>query len=140
MVASVTMARIQKLDPSGPRLIPVRIRVTGTKLEVDTTMLNPFYDVDELHGAGCDVGKAISSSGTKMGDAVKSAALIISGAAKIAEPIVGAASDLVIIGGTALAQPEIVVVGALGKAASALAGASKKRKLSAFRFIIIDEL
>ncbi len=61
MVVSVTMARIEKLDPSGPRLIPVRIRVTGTKLEVDTTMLNPFFDGDDLDGAGFNVGKAISS-------------------------------------------------------------------------------
>ena len=63
-----------------------------------------------------------------MAKAIRKTGNVVAKGAKIAAPYVAAASDAAILAGTLTGQPEIVAVGAAGKAASKLAGAGAKKK------------
>ena len=67
-------------------------------------------------------------SGFNLGKALKKTGKAIAKGAKEAAPYVSAASDAAILAGTVTGQPEVVALGAAGKAASKLAGAGATKK------------
>ena len=101
-----------KLKDAGPT-VAVRIKMCGSKEEFVTMMVNPLHP---QQGGSFNLGKAMRKTGKA----------IVKGA-KAAAPYVSAASDAAIIAGTVTGQPEVVALGAAGKAASKLAGAGKKK-------------
>ena len=88
----------------------------GSKEEFVTMMANPLHP---QQGGSFNLGKAMKK---KTGKAIAKGK-----GAKAAAPYVSAASDAAIIAGTVAGQPEVVALGAAGKAASKLAGAGKKK-------------
>ena len=44
IILSATAARLEKLEKA-PEHVPIRIKIPGSKLEVTTSMRNPFYVV-----------------------------------------------------------------------------------------------
>ena len=113
LILTGTCLRMSKLKDAGPT-VAVRIKVCGTKEEVVTTMINPFH---AQQGNGFNLGKALKKTGKAIAKGAKEAA-----------PYVSAASDAAILAGTVTGQPEVVALGAAGKAASKLAGAGATKK------------
>jgi hypothetical protein len=81
---------------------------------------------DDGQPAPPPAGRVVQS---RKGDGKKTGKAIAKGA-KAAAPYVSAASDTAIIAGTVSGQPEVVALGAAGKAASKLAGAGKKSQMT----------
>ena len=106
LILAGTCLRMSKLLKDAGPAVAVRIKVCGTSEKVVTTMINPFH---AQQGSGFNLGKALKKG------------------AKAAAPYVSAASDAAILAGTVTGQPEIVALGAAGKAASKLAGGAKKK-------------
>ena len=113
LILTGTCLRMSKLKDAGPT-VAVRIKLCGTKQEIVTTMINPFH---AQQGGSFNIGKALKKTGKA-----------ITKGAKTAAPYVKAASEAAILAGTVTGQPEIVALGAAGKAASQLAGAGAKKK------------
>ena len=76
-------------------------------------MVNPFH---AQQGGSFNLGKALKKTGKAVAKVTKAAA-----------PYVSAASGATILAGTVTGQPEVVALGAAGKAASKLAGGAKKK-------------
>ena len=112
LILTGTCLRMSKLKDAGPT-VAVRIKMCGSKEEIITTMINPFH---AQQGGSFNLGKALKKTGKAVAKGAKNAA-----------PFVSAASDAAILAGTLTGQPEIVAVGAAGKAASKLAGGAKKK-------------
>jgi len=112
LILTGTCLRMSKLKDAGPT-VAVRIKMCGSKEEIITTMINPFH---AQQGGSFNLGKALKKAGKTVAKGAKAAA-----------PYVSAASDAAILAGTLTGQPEIVAVGAAGKAASKLAGGAKKK-------------
>ena len=119
LILTGTCLRMSKLQDAGPTLA-VRIKLCGTKEEVVTTMINPFHT---QQGSGFNLGKALKKTGNAIAKTATAAA-----------PYVSAASDAAILAGTVTGQPEVVALGAAGKAASKLAGAGKKKPMKPARY------
>jgi hypothetical protein len=109
LILTGTCLRMSKLKDAAPT-VAVRIKMCGTKEELVTTMVNPFH---AQQGGSFNLGKALKK---------------VAKGAKAAAPYVSAASDAAILAGTVTGQPEVVALGAAGKAASKLAGAGKKKQ------------
>ena len=114
LILTGTCLRMSKLKDAGPT-VAVRIKMCGSKEEIITTMINPFHA--QQGGGSFNLGKALKKTGKAVAKGAKKAA-----------PFVSAASDAAILAGTLTGQPEIVAIGAAGKAASKLAGAGAKKK------------
>ena len=99
---------MSKLKDAGPT-VAIRIKMCGTKEELATTMANPFH---AQQGGSFNLGTALKK---------------VAKGAKAAAPCVSAASGAAILAGTVTGQPEVVALGAAGKAASKLAGGVKKK-------------
>ena len=112
IILTGTCLRLAKLKDAGPT-VAVRIKMCGSKEEFVTMMVNPLHP---QQGGSFNLGKAIKKTGKALAKGAKAAA-----------PYVSAASDAAIIAGTVAGQPEVVALGAAGKAASKLAGAGKKK-------------
>ena len=112
LILTGTCLRMSKLKDAGPT-VAVRIKMCGPKEEIITTMINPFH---AQQGGSFNLGKTLKKTGKA-----------ITKGAKAAAPYVSAASDAAILAGTLTGQPEIVAIGAAGKAASKLAGGAKKK-------------
>ena len=112
LILTGTCLRMSKLKDAGPT-VAVRIKVCGQKQEIVTTMVNPFH---AQQGGSFNLGKALKKTGKAVAKGAKAAA-----------PYVSAASDAAILAGTVTGQPEVVALGAAGKAASKLAGGAKKK-------------
>jgi len=108
-----TCLRLVKLKDAGPT-VAVRIKMCGSKEEFVTMMANPLHP---QQGGSFNLGKAMKTTGKALAKG-----------AKAATPYVSAVSDAAIIAGTVAGQPEVVALGAAGKAASKLAGAGNKKK------------
>ena len=113
LILTGTCLRMSKLKDAGPT-VAVRIKMCGSKEEIITTMINPFH---AQQGGSFNLGKTLKKTGKA-----------ITKGAKAAAPYVSAASDAAILAGTLTGQPEIVAIGAAGKAASKLAGGAKKKQ------------
>ena len=98
IIFSATAARLEKLEKA-PEYVPIRIKIPGSKLEITTVMRNPFY-VD-MHRDGFNLSKAVKSVGNTIHKVV---------------PVIDKASDMAMLLGTVLGQPELVAVGGVGKA------------------------
>ena len=109
LILTGTCLRMSKRKDAGPT-VAVRIKVCGEKQEIVTTMVNPFH---AQQGGSFNLGKALKK---------------VAKGAKAAAPYVPAASDAAILAGTVTGQPEVVALGAAGKAASKLAGGAKKKQ------------
>ena len=115
IILTGTCLRLAKLKDAGPT-VAVRIKMCGSsKQEFVTMMVNPLHP---QQGGSFNLGKAIKKTGKALAKGAKAAA-----------PYVSAASDAAIIAGTVAGQPEVVALGAVGKAASKLAGAGKKKAM-----------
>ena len=112
LILTGTCLRMSKLKDAGPT-VAVRIKMCGTKEELVTTMVNPFH---AQQGGSFNLGKALKKTGKAVAKGAKAAA-----------PYVSVASDAAILAGTVTGQPEVVALGAAGKAASKLAGGAKKK-------------
>ena len=108
LILTGTCLRMSKLKDAGPT-VSVRIKVCGEKQEIVTTMINPYH---AQQGGSFNLGKALKKTGKAVAKVTKAAA-----------PYVSAASGATILAGTVTGQPEVVALGAAGKAASKLAGA-----------------
>ena len=108
LILNGTCPRMSKLKDTGPTAA-VRIKMCGTKEELATAMVNPFH---AQQGGSFNLGKALKK---------------VAKGAKAAAPYVSAASGAAILAGTVTGQPEVVALGAAGKAASKLAGGAKKK-------------
>ena len=109
LILTGTCLRMSKLKDAGPT-VAVRIKVCGEKQGIVTPMVNPFH---AQQGGSFNLGKALKK---------------VAKGAKAAAPYVSAASGVAILAGTVTGQPEVVALGAAGKAASKLAGAGGKKQ------------
>ena len=114
IILTGTCLRLAKLKDAGPT-VAVRIKMCGSKEEFVTMMVNPLHPQP---GGSFNLGKAMKK---KTGKALAKGA-------KAAAPYVSAAPDAAIVAGTVAGQPEVVALGAAGKAASKLAGAGNFKK------------
>ena len=141
LILTAPCLRMSKLKDAGPT-VAVRIKMCGTKEEVATAMVNPFH---AQQGGSFNLGKALKKTGKAVAKVLKERRPRRLGSLRNQRPglqgrphckglaigvarYVSAASGAAILAETVTGQPEVVALGAAGKAASKLAGAGGEKQ------------